>query len=116
MTTKVAVIVGSLRKASVNRLFAQALAKVARPKLDLQIVEIGDLPLGQSLSDLQRNALMENLARVIRITCVSGQAASIHQQAQLRRFTFLPAECPEGAGAYRAILLRLRVELPHWMT
>ena len=45
MTTKVAVVVGSLRKGSVNRLFAQALAKVARPKLDLQIVEIGDLPL-----------------------------------------------------------------------
>lgn len=45
MTTKVAVIVGSLRKGSVNRLFAQALAKVARPKLDLQIVEISDLPL-----------------------------------------------------------------------
>jgi chromate reductase len=44
MTTKVAVVVGSLRKGSVNRLFAQALAKVARPKLDLQIVEIGDLP------------------------------------------------------------------------
>ena len=45
MTAKVAVIVGSLRKGSVNRLFAQALAKIARPKLDLQIVEIGDLPL-----------------------------------------------------------------------
>jgi len=45
MTTKVAVVVGSLRKGSVNRIFAQALAKVARPKLDLQIVEIGDLPL-----------------------------------------------------------------------
>ena len=45
MTTKVAVIVGSLRKGSVNRQFAQALAKLARPKLDLQIVEIGDLPL-----------------------------------------------------------------------
>lgn len=45
MTTKVAVIVGSLRKGSVNRIFAQALAKIARPKLDLQIVEIGDLPL-----------------------------------------------------------------------
>lgn len=36
MTTKVAVIVGSLRKDSVNRL-AQALAKFARPKLDLQL-------------------------------------------------------------------------------
>jgi chromate reductase len=45
MTTKVAVIVGSLRKGSVNRLFAEALAKIARPKLDLQIVEIGELPL-----------------------------------------------------------------------
>jgi len=45
MTAKVAVIVGSLRKGSVNRVFAEALAKLARPKLDLQIVEIGDLPL-----------------------------------------------------------------------
>jgi chromate reductase, NAD(P)H dehydrogenase (quinone) len=45
MTAKVAVIVGSLRKDSVNRQFARALAKLARPRLDLQIVEIGDLPL-----------------------------------------------------------------------
>lgn len=45
MTAKVAVIVGSLRKDSVNRSFTQALAKLAQPKLDLQIVEIGDLPL-----------------------------------------------------------------------
>jgi len=45
MTTKVAVVVGSLRKESVNRQLAQALAKLARPKLDLQIVEIADLPL-----------------------------------------------------------------------
>ncbi len=45
MTAKVAVIVGSLRKGSVNHVFADALAKLARPRLDLQIVEIGDLPL-----------------------------------------------------------------------
>lgn len=45
MTAKVAVIVGSLRKSSINRQFADALAKLARPKLDLRIVEIGDLPL-----------------------------------------------------------------------
>lgn len=44
-TPKVAVIVGSLSKSSVNRAFAQALAKVAHPRLDLEIVEIGDLPL-----------------------------------------------------------------------
>ena len=43
--TKVAVLVGSLRKDSVNLHFAEALAKLARPKLDLRIVEIGDLPL-----------------------------------------------------------------------
>lgn len=42
--TKVAVIVGSLKKESLNRKFALALAKLARPKLDLKIVEISDLP------------------------------------------------------------------------
>jgi chromate reductase len=45
MTAKVAVIVGSLRQGSINRQFAEALAGLARPKLDLRIVEIGDLPL-----------------------------------------------------------------------
>lgn len=43
--TKVAVIVGSLRKGSINRQLAEALVKLARPRLDLQIVEISDLPL-----------------------------------------------------------------------
>jgi chromate reductase len=42
--TKVAVLVGSLKKSSLNRKFALALAKLARPRLDLKIVEIGDLP------------------------------------------------------------------------
>jgi len=45
MTTKGAVIVGSLRKDSVNRQFAEALGRLARPKLELQFVEIGELPL-----------------------------------------------------------------------
>jgi len=43
--TRVAVIVGSLRKGSFNRQLAEALTKLARPRLNLQIVEIGDLPL-----------------------------------------------------------------------
>ncbi|MDX2274887.1 MAG: NAD(P)H-dependent oxidoreductase [Hyphomonadaceae bacterium] len=43
--TNVAVIVGSLRKDSVNRRFAEALAKLAQPNLNLRMVEIGDLPL-----------------------------------------------------------------------
>src|SRR3954453_684893 len=42
---RVAVFVGSLRRDSINRKLAQALAKLAAPRgLDLQIVELGDLP------------------------------------------------------------------------
>jgi len=42
---KIAVIVGSLRKASYSRKAAHAFAAVAPADLDLHIVEIGDLPL-----------------------------------------------------------------------
>jgi chromate reductase len=47
MTTArtVAVIVGSLRKGSFNRLAAHELARLAPEGLKLEIVEIGDLPL-----------------------------------------------------------------------
>ena len=41
----VAVIVGSLRKDSLNRKMAKALAGLAPPALKLEIVEIGQLPL-----------------------------------------------------------------------
>lgn len=41
----VAVLVGSLRRDSINRKFAEALAKLAAGKLTFQFVEIGDLPL-----------------------------------------------------------------------
>jgi chromate reductase len=41
----VAVVVGSLRKESINRKAALALARLAPSSLDLRIVEIGDLPL-----------------------------------------------------------------------
>jgi len=44
MTRKVAVIVGSLRQGSFNRLTAHALAGLAPRGLELEIVEIGDLP------------------------------------------------------------------------
>ncbi|MDB5408757.1 MAG: reductase, NADPH-dependent [Rhodospirillales bacterium] len=44
-TRSVAVLVGSLRKASYNRKMALALAKLAPDTLKLGIVEIGDLPL-----------------------------------------------------------------------
>ena len=45
MTRKVAVIVGSLRKESLNRKMAHALIARAPPSLQLAIVEIRDLPL-----------------------------------------------------------------------
>jgi chromate reductase, NAD(P)H dehydrogenase (quinone) len=41
----VAVIVGSLRKGSFNRMMAHAMAEAAPPRLRLEIVEIRDLPL-----------------------------------------------------------------------
>ncbi|KAF1065400.1 MAG: Quinone reductase [Pseudomonas citronellolis] len=44
-TYDVAVLVGSLRKASLNRKIALALAELAPANLKLSIVEIGDLPL-----------------------------------------------------------------------
>ena len=41
----VAVIVGSLRRESINRQLAQALIKLAQGKLDMQLLDIADLPL-----------------------------------------------------------------------
>lgn len=45
MSYDIAVIVGSLRKGSLNRQFAHALIEVAPPSLRPAIVEIADLPL-----------------------------------------------------------------------
>jgi chromate reductase len=42
---RVAVVVGSLRKDSLNRKLAKALSATAPPSLSLEIVEIGQLPL-----------------------------------------------------------------------
>ncbi len=45
MTRNVAVIVGSLRKESFTRKVARALAELGKPQLELEEVEIGNLPL-----------------------------------------------------------------------
>jgi len=51
-TRKVAVLVGSLRKGSFNRMTAKALTALAPAELQLEIIEIGDLPLyNQDLDD-----------------------------------------------------------------
>src|SRR5262245_24591924 len=47
----VAVLVGSLRKDSINRKVVHALAELASPSLKLDIVEIGQLPLYNQDSD-----------------------------------------------------------------
>ena len=44
-THKVATLVGSLRKGSLNRMAARAIARLAPPSLAFEDVEIGDLPL-----------------------------------------------------------------------
>ena len=44
-TRKIAVIVGSLRKESFNRKVAKTLMLLAPPTLDMEIVEIGQLPM-----------------------------------------------------------------------
>lgn len=54
-TYDIAVLVGSLRKASYNRKTAQALMQLAPPALKLEIIEIGDLPIyNQDLDDENR--------------------------------------------------------------
>jgi chromate reductase, NAD(P)H dehydrogenase (quinone) len=53
MPYHVAVLVGSLRKESLNRRLARALIAAAPPALTFQIVEIGDLPLFSQ--DLEAN-------------------------------------------------------------
>ena len=45
MSKKIAVIVGSLRKASLNKKMAHVLISIAPASLKPQIIEIGDLPL-----------------------------------------------------------------------
>ncbi|MGC9561669.1 NADPH-dependent FMN reductase [Brachymonas sp. M4Q-1] len=54
--TQIAVIVGSLRKDSINRKLAQALATLAPADFTLKIVEIGDLPLYSQDDDAQQAA------------------------------------------------------------
>jgi chromate reductase len=51
--SKIAVIVGSLRRESINRKLAEALEKLAGPKLEFTHVKIDDLPLFNQ--DLEAN-------------------------------------------------------------
>lgn len=65
MVRDVAVLVGSLRKASLNRMTAHALAKLAPETLRLEIVEIGHLPLyDQDLDDAPSQSWLDFRDRI----------------------------------------------------
>jgi chromate reductase len=50
---KIAIVVGSLRKESLNRKVARSICAFASDRLDCEIVEIGDLPLYSQDSDAE---------------------------------------------------------------
>ncbi len=62
MGKKVAVLVGSLRKESWNRKLATALSRLAPSSLDLQLIEIGQLPLYNQDPDDEGHPLPEWVA------------------------------------------------------
>jgi chromate reductase len=67
MPRDIAVIVGSLRKNSLNRMTAHALAKLAPESLKLEIVEIGQLPLyDQDLDEAPPQSWIEFRDRIRR--------------------------------------------------
>ncbi|WP_137388024.1 NADPH-dependent FMN reductase [Rhodoligotrophos defluvii] len=51
--TRIAVFVGSLRKDSINKKFALALAKLARPSLDFRFVDLSEIPMFNE--DIEQN-------------------------------------------------------------
>jgi chromate reductase len=57
---KVAIVVGSNRRESINRKLAQAIAKLAENRVDARLVQIGDLPMNNQ--DLE-NPLPAGVAR-----------------------------------------------------
>ncbi len=67
MPRDIAVIVGSLRKASLNRMTAHALAKLAPESLKLEMAEIGQLQLyDQDLDDAPPQSWMDFRERIRR--------------------------------------------------
>ncbi len=65
-TLKIAVAVGSLRKDSFNRKFANAIVKLAPPELTFKQLEIGDLPLYNQDDDANPAEQVKRLKSEIR--------------------------------------------------
>jgi chromate reductase len=58
---QIAVVIGSLRKDSINRKLANALVKLAPPEFSFKQVEIGDLPLYNQDDDANQAAPVKRL-------------------------------------------------------
>ena len=72
MSKKIAVLVGSLRRESYNRKMAHALAGLAPPSLELEIIEIGGLPLYSQDYDDEGKPLDEWIAFRERLKAFDG--------------------------------------------
>jgi len=64
-TRNVAILVGSLRKDSLNRKMANALIRLAPPELSLEIVEIGGLPLYNADCEAEPPAVVREFKEAI---------------------------------------------------
>lgn len=62
-TYNIAVIIGSLRKDSINRHVANALISHAPPSIKLSIIEIGQLPIYNQDGDDNPPSRMDGLSR-----------------------------------------------------
>jgi len=67
MIYDVAVFVGSLRKESLTRKLAKALASVAPPTLKLEIVEIGQLPLYNADDEANQSTLVTEFRQRVKV-------------------------------------------------
>ena len=85
---KIAMIVGSLRKESINRKIARSMCAIRGDNLDCQMVEIGDLPLYNQDYDLQRQQPEQYVRFREQIAAADGieaQARSRHARHQTQQ-------------------------------
>jgi chromate reductase, NAD(P)H dehydrogenase (quinone) len=79
MAYKIAILVGSLREASINRKVARSICAMRSDNLDCEMVEIGDLPLYNQEYDGIRRRNMSASATEIRepTACCSSRPSII---------------------------------------
>lgn len=66
MATRIATIIGSLRRESINRKFAHALARLAPADFAFDFLEIGDLPLYDQDQDAHQAEPVKRLKQQVR--------------------------------------------------